>query len=1316
MPAPGALEAEDRLQGVQRCVENLSALEKEYYTHLWQHSGQVNESLQGKAAFDFLSKSKLPRETLKRIWDLADWQKRFFLTWPDFVVAIKLISAAQKHQLVSLERVFLASSSASSMDCPEFEGMQTVEAFKPAPATAADAAQEARPAAGTFSAFDELCGDLPSGPEPLKPLPGLTMPGAASAAEAKPAADATSADGSKAAAAAAPDLAASGLGGMFPQPAAQLPGTPFPSPSGGAPPGAMDLFGGGGGAAPAPVTATSSGGDWGAFGSAGPAPLQTGSPSSDGLSKDASPSPQQQAAADDDWGDFGSTPAPKLPAASTVPLAKDAGAGGTDAAAGNWSAFGEGTSAAPKAAAAGDGDWGAFGGAATSSDAPTQALSKPPPPPPTGDAPVASTSGASPAGAWNAFDADASSAAAAPGASEPTKSGGAGDEWGAFGDFPEPSGAAVGAVSDTGGAAWSAFGEDTGSAAAAPAPAGVAAPPAAAPETGNIWSKMSAFDDLMKEDEQLGGAVAKNELEAAFAADAATAPPVAMPSLTEAAVDLTGAGGDGKKEAGDFGFEADFGDFGGSGGGGNSVAGPTNGMPAAAAGDNGTATTTAAGFDADFGDFGGSSGAPKAADTADFGDFGDADKPAAATTAVADAFAADFGDFGGSGAGDANSKTASGGGGGVFEADFGDFGGSGDKEEVGGPKTADAAPGGDFGNFGSGLEDKKADADPFAADFGPLGGDKATAGDGDAFAADFGDFDAPAAAAAPTAAAPAAKPAAAAAGSGGDLGGDFEADFGDFGGSGLGGSGGGAAAAAAAAPAAKSNGGFDGFGDFDFAGPPAAASKVTPAPAAGGGDWGAFDGFAGAGPATTDFAADADFGSFPAASPLAPPPAAASSATAVGSLGAPGLGGDTKVETTSAWEVFGGGSKSSTAPPPLPKATSPEEEEARKLARDLASLGFLEEAQRCKDNSLAVGKLAGAEARKKEAVVNDDFEKAIQIRAEIKELSGMVASEAQLKTWQEHVSIGIRQDGNHEAVAQRLKERCQYLEDITSKAVLGVAVSNFRTELRQQHGSLADLSELPSLVLRQRRVRQMARTLEGLSPANALTFLQVLLVSLGALMELVATCGERLEDLCSAEWTAEEQQLVFDDQEFKDFLRGVGVLRRMLWRLGIIAELFLPRSDGCIGKELEAFVGEAVPADATSKLQDLHSTMAAKYAQARRAWQKVESGLSQLQLCLCSWDPGEAFEVGGSAGCTGPATATSAPLCPLCLLPVAPLGSSGTDSDGLCVAASMWRGGVWHTTCANFWMEHGVGSPDMTKLGLSDPFARSSGGLGGLVM
>ncbi|CAL1152350.1 unnamed protein product [Cladocopium goreaui] len=102
-------------QAFSRTAQSLGNVEKEYYTVLWQSACVQGDILRGKAAFDFLSKSQLPREILKRIWDIADWQKRG-LAWEEFVVTLKLISAAQKKQLVSLERVLETSGPTSKVN------------------------------------------------------------------------------------------------------------------------------------------------------------------------------------------------------------------------------------------------------------------------------------------------------------------------------------------------------------------------------------------------------------------------------------------------------------------------------------------------------------------------------------------------------------------------------------------------------------------------------------------------------------------------------------------------------------------------------------------------------------------------------------------------------------------------------------------------------------------------------------------------------------------------------------------------------------------------------------------------------------------------------------------------------------------------------------------------------------------------------------------------------------------------------------------------------------------------------------------------
>merc|ERR1719424_1344331 len=129
LPSPEQASLMEKTEAIQKCVDNLSVVEKEYYTFLWTTSRGDAETLAGKAAFDFLMKSQLTKEQCKRIWDLADWQKQHFLCWQDFVVAMKLIAACQKKQLVSLERVFI-SGGAASKDCPEFEGVANVASYK----------------------------------------------------------------------------------------------------------------------------------------------------------------------------------------------------------------------------------------------------------------------------------------------------------------------------------------------------------------------------------------------------------------------------------------------------------------------------------------------------------------------------------------------------------------------------------------------------------------------------------------------------------------------------------------------------------------------------------------------------------------------------------------------------------------------------------------------------------------------------------------------------------------------------------------------------------------------------------------------------------------------------------------------------------------------------------------------------------------------------------------------------------------------------------------------------------------------------------
>ncbi|CAK0846925.1 unnamed protein product, partial [Prorocentrum cordatum] len=84
---PAALGAEeggkDWGPDFQLVVEALSDIEKEYYGFLWSNAEVAQGVLQGKAAFDFLSRSKVPREILKRIWSLCDWHKLHYLRFQD---------------------------------------------------------------------------------------------------------------------------------------------------------------------------------------------------------------------------------------------------------------------------------------------------------------------------------------------------------------------------------------------------------------------------------------------------------------------------------------------------------------------------------------------------------------------------------------------------------------------------------------------------------------------------------------------------------------------------------------------------------------------------------------------------------------------------------------------------------------------------------------------------------------------------------------------------------------------------------------------------------------------------------------------------------------------------------------------------------------------------------------------------------------------------------------------------------------------------------------------------------------------------------
>merc|ERR1719162_1199061 len=60
LPSPAQTELMVKTEAIQKCVENLSTIEKEYYTVLWDTSRQGTQNLEGKAAYDFFLKA-LPR-------------------------------------------------------------------------------------------------------------------------------------------------------------------------------------------------------------------------------------------------------------------------------------------------------------------------------------------------------------------------------------------------------------------------------------------------------------------------------------------------------------------------------------------------------------------------------------------------------------------------------------------------------------------------------------------------------------------------------------------------------------------------------------------------------------------------------------------------------------------------------------------------------------------------------------------------------------------------------------------------------------------------------------------------------------------------------------------------------------------------------------------------------------------------------------------------------------------------------------------------------------------------------------------------------
>merc|ERR1719329_880617 len=57
LPSPAQTEMMEKTEAINKCVENLSEVEKEYYAFLWTTPRGDAERLEGKAAFDFFPKS-----------------------------------------------------------------------------------------------------------------------------------------------------------------------------------------------------------------------------------------------------------------------------------------------------------------------------------------------------------------------------------------------------------------------------------------------------------------------------------------------------------------------------------------------------------------------------------------------------------------------------------------------------------------------------------------------------------------------------------------------------------------------------------------------------------------------------------------------------------------------------------------------------------------------------------------------------------------------------------------------------------------------------------------------------------------------------------------------------------------------------------------------------------------------------------------------------------------------------------------------------------------------------------------------------------
>jgi len=106
----------------EQLVLSLKPEEQTAFQFLWQKATQgTGNRIAGKAAADFFFLSMLPNEQLKRIWTLSDVTRATSLGYFEFVVALKLIYVAQRHQAPTLKRLFTVVP--TKPEIPELRGI-----------------------------------------------------------------------------------------------------------------------------------------------------------------------------------------------------------------------------------------------------------------------------------------------------------------------------------------------------------------------------------------------------------------------------------------------------------------------------------------------------------------------------------------------------------------------------------------------------------------------------------------------------------------------------------------------------------------------------------------------------------------------------------------------------------------------------------------------------------------------------------------------------------------------------------------------------------------------------------------------------------------------------------------------------------------------------------------------------------------------------------------------------------------------------------------------------------------------------------------